>query len=103
MSSPTMIPRPRRRRSLAGPVILILVGLLFLLKNMGMHIELFGIFARWWPVLLIVAGVVKIVETYQADQKHRKTAHAPWRWDRLPAGDALQLWLGSQRRLLASR
>jgi len=57
----------RRRRSLAGPVILILIGLLFLMKTtFGMQIPLFTIFAKWWPVLLILAGLVKILESYQA-------------------------------------
>src|SRR3569832_1338413 len=68
MSSPVMIPRPRRRRSLAGPVILIIIGILFLLKNLGMHVPIFTIFARWWPVLLIIAGLIKILEGVQADR-----------------------------------
>ena len=68
MSSPARIPPPRRRRSLAGPVILILFGVLFLLKNLGMHVPVFTIFARWWPVLLILAGLVKIMENVQAQR-----------------------------------
>ncbi len=67
MSSPTMVPF-RRRRSLAGPVILIMVGLLFLLRNMGMNIPLFTIFAKWWPVLLIIAGLVKVIEGMQSER-----------------------------------
>jgi DUF4097 and DUF4098 domain-containing protein YvlB len=68
MSSPARIPRLRRRRSLAGPVILIIIGILFLLKNMGMHVPIFTIFARWWPILLIVAGLIKILEGVQAER-----------------------------------
>jgi len=68
MSSPGMAPRGYRRRSLAGPIILILFGVLFMLRNMGLNLPLFSIFARWWPLLLIIAGAVKILETFQAER-----------------------------------
>jgi hypothetical protein len=73
MSSPVMVPRPRRRRSLAGPVILIAIGILFLLKNLGMNVPVFTIFARWWPVLLILAGVIKVLEGMQSDRTGEPT------------------------------
>ena len=73
MSSPVMVPRPRRRRSLAGPVILIAFGLLFLLKNLGVNIPVFVIFARWWPVLLILAGLIKILEGVQSERSGEPT------------------------------
>jgi Putative adhesin/Domain of unknown function (DUF5668) len=72
MSSPARIPL-RRPRSLAGPVILIMVGLVFLLKNMGMNIPVFIMFAKWWPVLLIIAGLVKIVEGFQSERTGEPT------------------------------
>lgn len=73
MSSPSMTPRPIRRRSLAGPVILILFGVLFLLRNIGLNVPLFTIFARWWPLLLIIAGVVKLIEGIQAERTGEPT------------------------------
>lgn len=73
MSSPGMIPLPRRRRSLAGPVILIAIGVLFLLKNIGYNVPIFTIFARWWPVLLIFAGVVKILEGFYSERTGEPT------------------------------
>ena len=64
MASPGMV--PRYRRSLAGPIVLIVIGVLFLLRNIGVQIPLFRIFAKGWPLLLILWGVIKLFEHYQA-------------------------------------
>jgi hypothetical protein len=55
-------------RSIAGPVVLILMGILFLLGTMGiMDIHHLGsLFARFWPALLILWGVLKLIEYEQA-------------------------------------
>lgn len=45
-----------------GPLILIVLGVLFLLSNIFPSTFSFG---RLWPVILIVIGVVKIVESIQ--------------------------------------
>jgi len=45
-----------------GPLILIVLGVLFLLSNIFPQTFSFG---RLWPVILIVIGVVKIVESIQ--------------------------------------
>ena len=62
---------PRRRRSMTGPFVLIVVGVLFLLGNM--HVlswNRLGIwFAHYWPLLLILWGVLKLVEHHQAKQE----------------------------------
>ncbi len=68
MASPIIPPPPRPHRSIAGPVVLILIGILFLLGTMGMmniH-HLLSLFARFWPALLILWGVLKLVEYEQA-------------------------------------
>jgi DUF4097 and DUF4098 domain-containing protein YvlB len=74
VASPTMIPpppppvAPRPSRSIAGPVVLIILGVLFLLGTMGM-LELRSIarlFAHFWPALLILWGLIKLVEYEQA-------------------------------------
>src|SRR5437868_5817335 len=56
--------RRYRRRSIAGPFILIGIGVCLLLANM--HVFSWGMlgwfFATWWPALLILLGVVRIVE-----------------------------------------
>ena len=70
MSSPVVAP-PRRRRSMGGPVILIILGLIFLLGNLRLiswkHIGLW--FAHYWPLLLILWGVLKLVEYYRAKRE----------------------------------
>src|SRR5262249_43694401 len=61
---------PRFRRSFAGPVVLIVVGIFFLLSNMGIiSWHSFGMwFAHYWPVLLILWGIIKIIEYQQANR-----------------------------------
>ncbi|MFY9659224.1 MAG: DUF4097 family beta strand repeat-containing protein [Terriglobales bacterium] len=71
MASPMMPQTPTPRvphRSIAGPVVLILIGVLFLLGTMGiMDIHHLGsLFARFWPALLILWGVLKLIEYEQA-------------------------------------
>jgi hypothetical protein len=62
---------PPRRRSFAGPVVLIIVGLVFLLGNLHwLSWSTLGIwFAHYWPVLLIVWGVIKLIEHMQAQKQ----------------------------------
>jgi len=64
------LPPPRPRRSLAGPVVLIIIGLVFLLGTMGMlHWSmLLHSFARYWPLLIILWGLMKLVEHQQAQR-----------------------------------
>ena len=61
---------PRYRRSFAGPVVLIIVGIFFLLSNMGIiSWHNFGIwFSHYWPVLLILWGIIKLIEYQQANR-----------------------------------
>jgi DUF4097 and DUF4098 domain-containing protein YvlB len=68
VASPMIPPTPRPQRSIAGPVVLILMGVLFLLGTMGiLEIHSLGrLFARFWPALLILWGVLKLVEYEQA-------------------------------------
>ncbi|HXM21747.1 MAG TPA: DUF4097 family beta strand repeat-containing protein [Terriglobales bacterium] len=71
MASPTQIPPPTYRRSFSGPIILIAIGIVFLLGTMGVldwH-NLGHWFAHYWPVLLIIAGVIKLIEYQQAQRQ----------------------------------
>ena len=73
MASPAQVPPPRRRqrRSFAGPVVLIIVGIGLLLANMGvLHMDTLAVwFARFWPALIILWGVIKLVEYQQAQRE----------------------------------
>lgn len=79
MSSPVSYPvpppvqaplPPRRRRSFAGPVVLIILGIVFLLGNMHLlsWARLGTWFAHYWPLLLILWGVIKLIEHQQAQR-----------------------------------
>ena len=79
MASPVMTPpappvRPRRRKSYAGAVVLILVGVMFLLQNFGV-LSVHRFYAHWWPLIIILIGVIKLIEHFQAKQE-----------DSIPAG-----------------
>jgi len=66
---PPVVPQ-RPRRSFAGPLVLIVVGVVFLLGNLHM-LSWYRItvwFAHYWPVLLILWGIVKLIEHYQAQR-----------------------------------
>lgn len=67
---PVQPPLPPRRRSFAGPVVLIVLGTIFLLGNM--HLLAWGrlamLFAHYWPLLLILWGVIKLIEHQQAQR-----------------------------------
>lgn len=51
-----------RRGSLVGPLILIVTGVVFLLKNIRPDLPLFDLFMTYWPILLIVWGGLRLVE-----------------------------------------
>jgi DUF4097 and DUF4098 domain-containing protein YvlB len=51
-----------RSRSITGPVILVVIGFLFLLNNLGRNIPFWSLAWDYWPVLLIVIGVIGLVE-----------------------------------------
>jgi putative adhesin/cell wall-active antibiotic response 4TMS protein YvqF len=79
MSNPVMTPGVppaappplRPRRSLSGPFVLIVMGTVFLLATM--HVLSIGrlahLFANYWPALLIVWGVIKLVEHQRAQRE----------------------------------
>src|SRR5215470_12797650 len=43
-------------KSRVGAIILIVLGVLFLLSNLGMLPRLGPLFAQWWPLILIIVG-----------------------------------------------
>jgi DUF4097 and DUF4098 domain-containing protein YvlB len=65
------LPPRRYRRSFSGPFVLIVVGLVFLLGNLHLisWMRLGTLFARYWPALLILWGVIKVIEYQQAQRE----------------------------------
>jgi hypothetical protein len=49
-------------RSNFSALILIVVGVLFLLSNLGMIPHVWPLLRQWWPVALIVAGIIMLLE-----------------------------------------
>ena len=71
--------RPPRRRSLLGPLVLIVAGAIFLLRNMGIinRGAIWNWFSYWWPVLFIVIGIVRLAEWQMARRKGRDSPRFP--------------------------
>src|SRR5580658_9741616 len=64
------IPPRRPRRSFAGPFVLLVLGVVFLAGNLHMLSwgRLGTLFAHYWPVLLILWGLIKLAEYQQAQR-----------------------------------
>src|SRR5580692_5516628 len=72
--SPTPYYRPRPR-SIFGPLVLITIGILFLLRTMGV-VSLYSLrnwMAHYWPLLLIFWGVAKLAEHMWARRRGEPT------------------------------
>src|SRR5262249_9756328 len=72
MSAPNPVPpQPYRPRSFFGPVLLVVLGVVFLLCTTGVIAWRYAgwWFVRYWPVVLILWGVVKLVEYLWARQR----------------------------------
>ncbi len=66
------------RRSIVGPLVLLALGVVFLLEQTGRLSWAYSLawYARWWPVVLIVAGVILLLE-WMADQQRMEDAGQP--------------------------
>lgn len=51
-----------RRGSLIGPLLLIVIGGLFLVNNVRPDLPVFRVVAEYWPFLLIAWGVIRLIE-----------------------------------------
>ena len=49
-------------RSRTGAIVLITVGALFLMSNLGLIPQIGPLLRQWWPLILIVVGVVMLVQ-----------------------------------------
>jgi len=46
--------------SITGGIILLLIGSLFLLHNLGVNVHVWDFLGTYWPLILIVIGVKNI-------------------------------------------
>jgi hypothetical protein len=56
-------------RVMLGPLLLIVIGILFLLNNIYPGVFRFG---KMWPVILIVIGLAKVIEYIQGQSAGNK-------------------------------
>lgn len=50
----------RKQESLFWGVVLLVIGILFLLDNLGFHIDVWEIIGDYWPLILIAIGAKNI-------------------------------------------
>jgi N-terminal domain of toast_rack, DUF2154/LiaF transmembrane domain len=88
-----------RHRSFVGPILLIVLGVLFLLLNLYPGFDPWPVIWRYWPLILIFIGLGKIWDSYYA----REHSTAPWvsgtgiAWIILIAFFFLAFWHGGRR------
>jgi DUF4097 and DUF4098 domain-containing protein YvlB len=51
-----------RTRSITGPLVLVVIGFLFLINNVWRDVPFWSLMWDYWPVLVIVVGVIGLVE-----------------------------------------
>jgi len=49
-------------RSITGPLILVGIGVLFLINNLWRDVPIWSMIAEYWPIMLIIMGVIGLVE-----------------------------------------
>jgi DUF4097 and DUF4098 domain-containing protein YvlB len=55
----------KTRPSLMGALLWIGLGILFLLRNFGLGPDIWSLTARYWPILLILLGLGKVIDYYR--------------------------------------
>lgn len=67
--------RSLRRGSIVGPLVLVVLGLVFLLGQTGRLSWAHSLdwYARWWPAVLIIAGVILLIEWLFDEQRSDAT------------------------------
>jgi uncharacterized protein DUF2154/cell wall-active antibiotic response 4TMS protein YvqF len=70
-------PLPPRHRSFVGPIILIVLGGLFLMFNLYPDFNPWPVLFRYWPLILILIGLGKIWDSYYW-RHHTGPGVSPW-------------------------
>jgi DUF4097 and DUF4098 domain-containing protein YvlB len=61
-TAPPLAPRPPQRRSIFSGLLLIFLGVLFLLFRFDPELRLGHLIWRFWPVIIIIWGIAKLVD-----------------------------------------
>ncbi|HLK47414.1 MAG TPA: DUF4097 family beta strand repeat-containing protein [Bryobacteraceae bacterium] len=60
-----------RRRSFAGPLLLVVIGALFLWQNLHPELQIFDLVSQYWPFILIAWGLIRLLEVaFSEQQRH---------------------------------
>jgi hypothetical protein len=58
-----------RRRSVTGPILLLVIGSLFLWRNLHPETPIFDLLSIYWPFLLILWGVMRLIEVVVSPER----------------------------------
>jgi DUF4097 and DUF4098 domain-containing protein YvlB len=96
--------RGLRRGSVLGPILLIVIGVFFLMIQTGRlnHDRFWGWYGHWWPLLLLLAGVVLLAE-WGLDQILLRDPERPRFRRSVGAGVSLLLVFAAIAGVLASK
>ena len=59
----------RRQESLFWGIVLLLIGALFLMGNLGVDINVWDVLGDYWPVILIAIGAKNIWQHYSTKKQ----------------------------------
>jgi DUF4097 and DUF4098 domain-containing protein YvlB len=79
--------RSMRRGSILGPLLIVVIGVIFLLVQTGrLHSDrLWNWYGHWWPLLLVIGGLILLAE-WGIDQARSRDAQVPYARHRVGGG-----------------
>jgi putative Mn2+ efflux pump MntP len=69
----------RKQESLIAGIVLLLIGALFMLENIGIDIDVWDLMGTYWPTILIAVGIKSIVLYFR--QKNENQEYTEQRQD----------------------
>ena len=61
----------KKRESLFWGIILLAIGMIFLLDNFGLDIDLWDVVTEYWPMVLVIIGI-KMIYTHYSSQNEKE-------------------------------
>ena len=59
----------RKQESLFWGIVLLLIGAVFLMSNLGVDIDVWEVLGEYWPVILIAIGAKNIWQHYNTKKQ----------------------------------